>query len=701
MLFKTDTSENSSSPALKALATTTVGLALIHLFCGFLPSQNHQKGQSAFKSRINDANAVYLQKENFSLHADGSGDDAPALQAAINQAEEQSADGYGIVFIPEGTYRLGKPVYLWRGIRLVGYGKTRPVLLLGENTPGFQEGSGKYMIQFADRRNKEGEPISDAANTTYFSGMNNINIVIEEGNPLAVAVRYHVAQHCSLNNMDFQIGSALGGVEDIGNVIENCSFHGGKWGIKTGMTSPGWQVLVLDCAFSGQRKASMQTEDARMTAIRCRFKDAPKGILVPPGANERLFVKDCLFENMDVAMSVNSYFDPRTQLNLENLLFSNVPISLEYGAFAHGTNRTIPIPDEEKNGIVNYKAPAPTYKINHYSHGLMFEIAGGSEPARTFNTINEQEQVEEPGDLPDKDYPVLPARERWVNIVDLGAKGDGKTDNTEVFKKAIEKHDTIYVPMGTYLFSGKINLKEQTALIGLHPSRTRFSLKSNTPGFNDPENPAPLLVSSMGGSNIVTGIGFFLGVNPGAIAVKWVAGRESYMNDTFFSYSLRSKKGEGEYYGLWITENGGGTFKNIWCANQQGRRGLYISNTTTEGRMYQISVEHHEEVEIDLDNVANWDFYNMQTEEDGGSEKCIAVDIDNCRNLNFANNLSYRVKVMQTPAVAAFEINNSHRIAIKGSYVFSWGSFPYDNTVYVKDLDVLIPQLDVARFTLE
>ena len=116
--------------------------------------------------------------------------------------------------------------------------------------------------------------------------------------------------------------------------------------------------------------------------------------------------------------------------------------------------------------------------------------------------------------------------------------------------------------------------------------------------------------------------------------------------------------------------------------------------------MYELSVEHHKEVEIDLENISNWYFYNMQTEEDGGSEKSIAVNIENCRNLEFANTFNYRVKVMQTPAVAAFEIDQSNNIRIKGSHVFSWGAFPYDNTVYVKNLDILVPLHDFGRFIL-
>lgn len=50
-----------------------------------------------------------------------------------------------------------------------------------------------------------------------------------------------------------------------------------------------------------------------------------------------------------------------------------------------------------------------------------------------------------------------------LNIVDLGAVGDGSTDNTAVFSKAIPKDSRIVVPPGTYL-TGPIRLRTGTNL---------------------------------------------------------------------------------------------------------------------------------------------------------------------------------------------------------------------------------------------
>src|SRR5277367_6348831 len=99
---------------------------------------------SYYPARLEDANAV---------HGDGIADDSEALQQAINKVQETT--NQGILFVPAGRYRLTKTIYVWPGIRLIGFGPTRPVFVLGANTAGFQQGP-KYMVFFAGRRSGRG-----------------------------------------------------------------------------------------------------------------------------------------------------------------------------------------------------------------------------------------------------------------------------------------------------------------------------------------------------------------------------------------------------------------------------------------------------------------------------------------------------------------------------------------------------------------
>jgi hypothetical protein len=92
----------------------------------------------------------------------------------------QETSGEEIVFLAEGHYRLSHTIYLWSGIRLIGYGEHRPTLVLGDNTPGFEKGhdflgTGRYVLQFASRRPAESGPIIDANEFTFYSGASNVD----------------------------------------------------------------------------------------------------------------------------------------------------------------------------------------------------------------------------------------------------------------------------------------------------------------------------------------------------------------------------------------------------------------------------------------------------------------------------------------------------------------------------------------------
>ena len=84
--------------------------------------------ESFYPLRPEDPRAVYLTNDQFGVHADGIGDDSEALQQAINRVQETAR--IGVLFIPEGRYRLSRTIFVWAGIRLIGYGPKRPVFLL-------------------------------------------------------------------------------------------------------------------------------------------------------------------------------------------------------------------------------------------------------------------------------------------------------------------------------------------------------------------------------------------------------------------------------------------------------------------------------------------------------------------------------------------------------------------------------------------
>ena len=214
-----------------------------------------------------------------------------------------------------------------------------------------------------------------------------------------------------------------------------------------------------------------------------------------------------------------------------------------------------------------------------------------------------------------------------MNVRDLGAKGDGHTDDTEAFQKAIASHRAIYLPSGFYVVHDTLTLRPDTVLIGLHPGATQIILPDGTPAYQGIGSPKALLEAPKGGSNIVIGIGLYTsGNNRRAVAALWKAGADSMMNDVRFlgghgtplpdgsrenpynsSHTADpdpNRHWDSQYPSLWVTDGGGGTFLDIWTPSTFAQAGMVVSDTETEGRAYQISSEHHVRNEVQVRNAA-------------------------------------------------------------------------------------------------
>ena len=157
-----------------------------------------QNPRSVFTDRPVDEAAIYFTPENFKVKADGRMDVSEALQEALNRTK-QKENGCGILFIPEGVYKLNKTIYIPSGVRIIGYGGKRPVFVLAKQAPGFQEvtretAKGKYLFWFIGGGYRPGGRIGDANAGTFYSSMMNVDIRIEGGNPNASAIRAHFAQ---------------------------------------------------------------------------------------------------------------------------------------------------------------------------------------------------------------------------------------------------------------------------------------------------------------------------------------------------------------------------------------------------------------------------------------------------------------------------------------------------------------------------
>jgi len=417
----------------------------IVLLGGGLPS----RGASYYAARLDDPKAVYLTPDRFAVKGDGIADDSAAIQAAVDRVQETT--GEGILFIPEGRFRVTRTIYVWPGVRLIGYGAKRPVFVLANGTPGFQQGIG-CMFFFVGRRldgiasagRDYGVPepppgtvppnrkVVDAGNSTFYSAMSNIDFEIGSDNAAAVGIRFHVAQHGYLAHMDFQIGSGLAGVQDAGNEAEDLHFHGGRYGILTRKPSAAWQFTVIDSTFDGQREAAIRENEAGLTLIHDEFRDVPTAIAIDPHYSDQLWVKDARFENISGPAIVFGNENSRmTQINVENAVCHQVPVFARF-----------------RESGRELAGAGEIYEVKSLSHGLTLASPGALGEIRTSYDAAALKTM--PPASPNA-IRGLPPTPEWVNLRTLGAKGDGATDETALIQKAIAEHRVIYIPTGHYI----------------------------------------------------------------------------------------------------------------------------------------------------------------------------------------------------------------------------------------------------------
>lgn len=663
-------------------STICVGL-LAALFCSA-----HAAGASpsVFATAPDDPRAVIVRGKG-----DGRADDGAALQRAIDEAANKG--GGGIVFLPAGRYRISRTLFVWPGVRVFGVGATRPVLVLGDATPGFQRGIANMVI-FAGARRGEVKrvpfpppgsvpfdpAIADANPGTFYSAMSNVDFAIGAGNPAAAAIRFHAAQHAYLSHMDFDLGSGLAGLYQVANVGQDLHFRGGRYGILTEKPSPAWQFTLLDSTFDGQREAAIREHEAGLTMVNVTLRNVPVGVDIDEGYGDWLWGRDVRFENVSRAgIVISNRASVYTQIAFDNALATNTPVFARF----HDGGKVV-------------SGPAANYRVTAFNHGLA--LPGVGRMGRTATVMQATALATAPPS-PTRAIRALPPTSEWYNVRSGGVRGDDRSDDTAAIQRAIDTHRVVYFPAGRYVVRDTLRLRSDSVLIGLHPSLTQIILPDSTPGFQGVGAPKPLIQTADGGDAIVTGLGLFTGgINPRATALLWTAGADSLVDDVKFQgghgtqladgtrfdpYNANhsgdadpAKRWDAQYPSLWVTKGGGGTFNNIWSPNTYAQAGFYVSDTTTPGHVYEMSVEHHARVEIALNRVANWELFATQTEEEAGeSQDAVSLEIRDSRNILVANHHAYRVTRSLKPAAAAVTVYNSQNIRFRNMHVNAESGF--------------------------
>jgi hypothetical protein len=106
-------------------------------------------------------------------------------------------------------------------------------------------------------------------------------------------------------------------------------------------------------------------------------------------------------------------------------------------------------------------------------------------------------------------------------------------------------------------------------------------------------------------------------------------------------------------------------------------------------------------VESEFQNVQNWEFYAVQTEEENpAGADAIALEVRGSRNLLFANTYMYRVSRNVLPKTYAVSVGDSDQIAFRNVKVFSQTRLAFDNAVRKESSGVMVRSTFFTTFNV-
>jgi hypothetical protein len=238
------------------------------------------------------------------------------------------------------------------GRAVFGVGATRPLILLGDATPGFQKGVANMVI-FAGAKPRPIAPravpaagqraVQQGRRRRQFRhllfGDEQHRLQDRQGNPAATAIRFHAAQHAYLSHMASTSARAWRACTRSPTRPRTCTSRAGATASWPRRPSPAWGFVLLDSTFEGQRDAAIREHEAGLTLVNVAMRDTPVGIEIDRGYGDWLWGKDVRFENVSKAgVVISNEASVYTQVGFENAVAVNTPVFARF----RDSGKTVP-----------------------------------------------------------------------------------------------------------------------------------------------------------------------------------------------------------------------------------------------------------------------------------------------------------------------------------------------------------------------
>ena len=388
---------------------------------------------------------------------DGVADDTPALQAALDGLKD-SYDTPNTVYLPPGTYRITRTLH-WEklyGKRIIGHGRDTRIVWDGDgNSPPvmFHSNGATSGVLFEgivwDGAGRAEVGVNHCSSTHYESHVTHRN---EAFYNLKAGIVTSYSDYFKYKNATAEVlfdnclfvnvgsGVAFGSYNALDNTVIDCAFYYCVRGIANNVGN----VYVRRCHFEGSLDADIFTHVGDSAALRCTSIGSKRFL---HGGGNMFVMEDC---------HVDRWTSSRGAVQRQ----VTAPLTLFDCTFTNPPDRSPP---------VQARAGAAVLVSNCKSQGTdgVLDVAGAITipPGRRGPAVSSARQsffrseVEIPGK-------VFDARR------DFGAKGDGKSDDTQAVLATIQaarqhgKRAVAYLPHGQYRVTETIEIAGEDYVIG-------------------------------------------------------------------------------------------------------------------------------------------------------------------------------------------------------------------------------------------
>jgi len=378
--------------------------------------------------------------------------------------------------------KLDKPRLLpaasyWQDVKpMILMGSTkgkRPVIKLSKGAKGFDDPSKpKIAIRiWAQTRvtapgKDEPEWGKEKGSISFNHIFNGIDIDIR-GHSGAIGIRHSGSQGSSLLNSTIFAEGAYSGMSNC------CGQRGGTYNIEVIGGEHGIVIdtdsrfpILISCIFRGQTKDAISYSNS---AIGISFSGSGDSIELPT------MVVGCLFKP-DSTVAV----DMTTSDSYGGIMMIDCIFELKNGGIVALTKKkeNIFIENSYVRGADSVYSNGP--KITASGKWTLIEqfssnteqgvnLINGTESTGDIFTNKQVSSVPSYETIHNRHYSRIPTFEDndALNVKSYGAKGDGTTDDTEAFRKAIAASDKVFVPKGNFRLSGTLELGPRTHIFGL------------------------------------------------------------------------------------------------------------------------------------------------------------------------------------------------------------------------------------------